>query len=433
LGELETRFGSTSVWHPDQQINLSQQRLDRLYGLFERITGVFDRDELLNEVMTVCMESLRFDRGGIALWEGDQAVPQWICIRNQRPDPTGEFRISRSIVQRALHRGERILVNDVSSDLPDPTASIVSNNIRSAICVPLIYHNRVHGVLYGDRVTASAGYTKEDVDYFAALAKQAALALANVRLLEEREQRLRFEEELNLARQIQTRLLPAAPLQEDGLVIEALNDPGRRVSGDYYDYLRRPDGRVAVVCADVAGKGVPAALLMANLQAAVHVLLMETDDLAGAMAAINRLVCLNVEGGRFITGVFALLDPVGRACQFVNAGHLPPVCVFPSGELQQLVHEPDLPLGVDENFEYSIRIAKLASGPFTMFLYTDGVPDAVNQQGSDFGEGRLLDALKACAGESPGDQIASVRRLVNQFTRGEPQNDDITMVAVRLQ
>jgi len=433
LGEIETRFGSTSVWHPDQQINLSQQRLDRLYGLFERITGVFDRDELLNEVMTVCMESLRFDRGGIALWEGEQSVPQWIAIRNQRPDPSGEFKISRSIVQRALHRAERILVNDVSSDLSDPTASMVSNNIRSAICVPLVYHNRVHGVLYGDRVTASAGYTKEDVDYFAALAKQAALALANVRLLEEREQRLRMEEELNVARQIQTRLLPAEPLNDNGLVIEALNDPGRRVSGDYFDYFRRPDGRVTVVCADVAGKGVPAALLMANLQAAVHMLLVEQDDLSRAIHTLNRLVCKNVEGDRFITGIFALIDVASRTCTFVNAGHLPPISIAPTGDLLVIATEPNLPLGVEDDFNYPVQNVDLGKGPSTLFFYTDGVPDASNESGADFGETRLLDALKGAAGDPPREQIAAVRRLMNQFTRGTAQNDDITMVAVRIQ
>lgn len=431
LGEIETRFGSTSVWHSDQQLSLTQQRLERIYSLFERITGVFDRDELLSEVMNVCMESLRFDRGGIAVCDDNPALPQWIAIRNSRPDASGEFRISRSIVQRALTRAERILVNDVSSDLTDPTASIVSNNIRSAICVPLVYHDLVHGVLYGDRVTASAGYTKEDVDFFAALARQAAMALVNVRLLQEKERRVRFEQELQLARQIQTRLLPAAPLSQSIVSIEAINDPGQRVSGDYYDYFPTPDGRVVVICADVAGKGVPAALLMANLQAAVHVLFIENSDLGKILTTINRLVCSNVEGDRFITGVFAVLDPTERRVAMVNAGHPPPILI--SGRsVQPAAYEPELPLGVEESVVYTVHTRDLGREPCTLFLYTDGVPDAANEQNLPFGDERLLDALRASIDQSPRDQIAAVRRLVNQFTRGQPQLDDITMVAARI-
>ena len=431
LGEIETRFGSTSVWHSDQQLNLTQQRLDRIYSLFERITGVFDRDELLSEVMNICMESLRFDRGGIAICDDNPALPQWIAIRNSRPDAGGEFLISRSIVQRALTRAERILVNDVSSDLTDPTASIVSNNIRSAICVPLVYHDLVHGVLYGDRVTASAGYTKEDVDFFAALARQAAMALVNVRLLEEKERRVRFEQELQLARQIQTGLLPSAPLTMPGITVEAINDPGQRVSGDYYDYFAIPDGRVVVICADVAGKGVPASLLMANLQAAVHVLFTDNADLAKITTAINRLVCANVEGDRFITGVFSVFDPAAHRITLVNAGHPPPILISAEG-VSPVAHEPELPLGIEENMSYSVHSVELGSEPCTVFMYTDGVPDAANDQSAAFGDNRLFDALRAAVEQSPRDQIAAVRRLVNQFTRGQPQLDDITMVAVRL-
>lgn len=431
LGEIETRFGSTSVWHSDQQLSLTQQRLERIYSLFERITGVFDRDELLSEVMNVCMESLRFDRGGIAVCDDNPALPQWIAIRNSRPDMSGEFRISRSIVQRALTRAERILVNDVSSDLADPTASIVSNNIRSAICVPLVYHDLVHGVLYGDRVTASAGYTKEDVDFFAALARQAAMALVNVRLLQEKERRVRFEQELELARQIQTRLLPSAPLSRADITVEAVNDPGQRVSGDYYDYFPTPDGRVVVICADVAGKGVPASLLMANLQAAVHVLFTDKADLGKIFATINGLVCSNVEGDRFITGVFALFDPTARRVELINAGHPPPILITAEG-VKPIAFEPELPLGVEIAMSYSVHTLELGREPCTLFLYTDGVPDAANDQGKPFGDERLNEALKSVIDQSPREQIATVRRLVNQFTRGQPQLDDITMVAARL-
>lgn len=430
MGEIETQFGSTSVWRMDQHLNLPQQRLSKLYELNERLTGRFERDELLTEVLSTCMDWLRFDRGGVAVWEGEPHPPRWIDTRSMRPEPSGEFRISRSIVQRALHFGERILVNDVSQESVDPTMSMLANNIRSAICVPLVYHDKVHGVLYGDRTSSSSGYTKEDVDFFAALGRQAAMALANVRLLEERQARERMEAQLQLARQIQNRLFPSEPLVRPDVTIEALNDPGLQVSGDYFDYIVRPDGRIAVVVADVAGKGVPAALLMANLQAAVHVTLIEDTDLVRTVTMLNRLVCRNVESDRFITGIFGLLDPAARRFTFVNAGHLEPLVV--AGNVVPFASTGCLPLGVEVAAEFTLNELAIPAAPSTVFLYTDGVPDAQNEGGEHFGEPRLVEALRAARTESPREQIARVRRLIQQFIRNHPQIDDITMLGIRV-
>ncbi|MFO0974437.1 MAG: SpoIIE family protein phosphatase [Phycisphaerae bacterium] len=432
LGEIETQFGSTSVWRPDQLISLPQQRLDRLYSLFERLTGLFDRNELLNEVITVAMETMRFDRAGIALWKGEPSQPEWVAIRAPRRDPSGEFRISRSIVSRALHCGERILVNDVSSDVGDPTVSMISNNIRSAVCVPLVYHDKVHGVLYGDRITASTGYTREDVDFFAALAKQAAMALVNADLLSEQQQRQRMQQQLEIARTIQQRLLPSQPLVRPDVTVEALNDPGQSVSGDYFDYFVRPDGGVVVIVADVAGKGVPAALLMANLQAAVQVSMTRGGDLVEAATALNRLVCANVQSDRFITAIIGVVEPAARTFRFVNAGHLWPIVTSARGDLRVIESEPNLPLGVELDERFALHQAQLYPGRGTLLLYTDGVTEAQNASGGAFEMPRLIDAARSVLGEPPREQIAVIRRLIRQFTRDHPQSDDITLLAMQL-
>lgn len=431
LGEIETKFGSTSVWRADQLISLPQQRLDKLYALFERLAGVFRRDDLFAEIMAVALESMRFDRGGIALWKGDPHPPEWVAIRSLRPDPSGEFRISRSLVSRALHCGERILVNDVSSDFADPTASMVSNNIRSAVCVPLVYHDKVHGVLYGDRVTPSAGYTREDVDFCAALARQAAMALVNANLVQEQQQRQRMQQQLEVARGIQKRLIPTEPLIASGIAIEALNDPGQSVSGDYYDYFVREDGQIVVVIADVAGKGVPAALLMANLQAVVRVTLAGPGDLAATVTAINRLICQNVEADRFITAIFAVIDPAERVVRYVNAGHLPPICCSADGKPRLFESEPCLPLGVDADETYVLREQRLSPGRCSLILYTDGVTEAENAAGDLFECPRLIDAVRNVHAEPPREQIATIRRLIRQFTRDQAQSDDITLLAAQ--
>ncbi|MBN2561631.1 MAG: SpoIIE family protein phosphatase [Phycisphaerae bacterium] len=446
-----TLCGNTNCWRADERLELPRQRLERLYELNERLTGRFERDDLLGEVLDVCAESLRFERAGIAVWRGEGQVLEWIRLKDLRGGAR-ELRISRSLVDRALHAAERVLINDTADEQVDPTASMISNNIRSAMCVPMEYHQQVRGVIYGDRVTSTGGYDKEDLDFFAALGRLGAMGLANVQLVEEMHRRQQMEMQLQLGRQIQAHLFPSQPMAEPasstspGLKIDALNDPGQEISGDYYDYFRRDDGLVAVVIADVAGKGLPASLPMANLQAAVHLTLTEETDLAHAVDLLNELICRNVADSRFITGIFGLLDPAARIFRYVNAGHPWPY-VLRSDErsrahpglkprTSRLVEKPamrsGLPLGIDPNVVYEPGVIEMTDLPATLFLYTDGIVDAENEQRERFQEQRLVSLLEANAGQPPDQLVTRVRRSIEQFTRNHPQTDDITMVAIRL-
>ncbi len=423
-------YASTSAWQSDQAFDLPSQRLKRLYELNERLTGRFDRDDLLGEVLDICTESLRLERAGIAVWDGEGRQLQWIKLENLRGDAAGEFRISRSLVDRALHKAERILINDTAE--MDPTVSMISNNIRSAMCVPMEYHQEVRGVVYGDRVTSAGGYTKEDIDFFAALARLGAMGLANVKLVEEMQRRQQIDAQLQMGREIQSRLFPEAPLRAAGLTIDALNEPGLHISGDYYDYFVRDDGLILLLIADVAGKGVPASLLMANLQAAVRLLLVSECDLATSAAELNRLICRNAVDSRFITGIFGLLDVPARRFRYVVAGHQPPYLLRGTDGAEELKLEAGLPLGVEPTFNYEVEELVLPAEPLTLFFYTDGVTEAENERGEMFLDERLGDVLASNADAPPAELVTRVRRSIKQFTRNQPQSDDITILAVRL-
>ena len=426
----ETLVAGASGWKADQRFELPHRRLEKLYELNERLSGRFDRDDLLAEVLDVCIESLRFEHAGIGTWRGEGHPVEWIHFKDLLGDHSGELRISRSLVDRALHGAERVLFNDASTG--DPTVSMISNNIRSAMCVPMVYLEQVHGVIYGDRVTSSGGYTKEDIDFFAALGRLAAMGLANVKLVEEMQHRHQVEVQLRWGRQIQAHLFPGKPLVMPGLSIHALNDPGEKISGDYYDYFVRDDGLVVLVIADVSGKGVPASLLTANLQAAVRLLLATDQDLARAVQKVNHLICRNVGDTRFITAIFGLLDLPARTFTGVDAGHPCPLLLHGQGQVEKLPMEAGLPLGIDSDFPYQAGVFPLAPTPATLFFYTDGIPEAENDRGEMFGDGRLLELLKAHPDFEPGESLTRIRRALRQFTRGYPQSDDITMVSARL-
>lgn len=429
----DAEFASTNVWGREERVTLAQRRLESLYELNERLTGKFDRDQLLTELIDICIDHLRFERAGAAVWSGESAQPpQWVLIRNLRGEQDAEIRLSRSIVDRALHHGERILITDTGGENFDPTASMIASQIRSAMCVPMEYLQNVRGVLYGDRVTSAGGYTKEDIDFFAALGRLGAMGLANVQLVDEMRQRQRIETQLQLARQIQSQLFPAEPLRQANLRIDALNDPGQKVSGDYYDYFVRPDGLIAIVIADVAGKGPPAAMLMANLQAAVHVTMMQEADLVATIDTLNKLICRNVRDSKFITGIFGLLDPKSGRFTYVNAGHMGPYILRGEGVEHVPTEDARLPLGIEADEKYQAETIDCSKGPLTLFFYTDGVSEAENPAGEQFGEPRLAEQLKSCRDEMPDEIILRVRRSIKQFVRNHPQSDDITLVAVRI-
>ena len=429
----ETQSGTTSTWRPDERLVLPQKRLETLYELNERLTGRLERDDLLKELLSLCTEQLRFERAGIAIWAGEQHPLHWVHLRNLSTDTSGEFRISRSLVDRSLHQAERILIIDTEDAEFDPTASMVTNNIMSAMCVPMEYLQNVRGIIYGDRVTSIGGYTREDLDFFAALGRLGAMGLANVQLVEEIKQRQQVETQLQLARQIQSNLFPAGPLDVGGLHIHALNDPGQKVSGDYYDFFTREDGQIVVVIADVVGKGVPASLLMANLQAAVHVLMAKETNLAGSVGELNRLICRNVDNMRFITAIFGLLDPARRRLTYVNAGHPGPYLIRGEETVEKRDEpETNLPVGLEPDFEFRVGAIELPDAPSTLLFYTDGVPEAQNEQGDQFQEYRLLAALEANLAQAPEELVMRLRRSIKQFTRNHPQTDDITIVAARL-
>jgi sigma-B regulation protein RsbU (phosphoserine phosphatase) len=204
------------------------------------------------------------------------------------------------------------------------------------------------------------------------------------------------------------------------------------VSGDYYDYFLRRDGRIAVVIADVSGKGVPASLLMANLQAAVQLKLADETDLAATVDDLNALISRNLSESRFITAMFGLLDPAARKLTYVNAGHLPPYLIQENASADAVKVPSGFPIGVVENARYEARELVFPDTPSTLLLYTDGVTEAMNEQGELFTDERLAALLRANLSQPPRELVTRVRRSIKQFTRSHPQTDDITLVALRL-
>jgi sigma-B regulation protein RsbU (phosphoserine phosphatase) len=214
-----------------------------------------------------------------------------------------------------------------------------------------------------------------------------------------------------------------------GLDLAGHNAPCRTVGGDYFDFFAYPNGRVAMVLGDVSGKGMPASLLMMGLQARVQVLIEEPENLGAVMTRLNRLTAANCPSNRFITFFMCLLDGTTGELIFSNAGHNPPLLMRADGTVEWL-DAGGCVLGIMPMMKYDESRCRLDSGD-VLVVFSDGVTDALNPDGEDFGEVRLAAVVKEHRKESSAAILEAVNRAIAEFAAGTPPPDDLTLLIAR--
>lgn len=424
---------ATTYTSRNRELLLSQRRLEMIYELSERLNTLrHDLGALLEDALAICFETLGFERGAVALRrKGDRGV-DWPVVRNLESSD-GELTISGSLLRRALERGERAIFTETEDGEFDPTVSMVQLGIRSAMCVPLMQENEVLGVIYGDQTRSSSSYVQEDIDFLAGIARQVSIGIVNHRLVEEQKRLVRFQHDIDLARKIQIELFPPEVPARGNFKAAGLNDPGNRVSGDYYDVVELDDGRVWLLIADVTGEGVAAALLMANLQAAARVTLRQSDDPGALLESWNDLICSNTDSSKFITCLLALVDPRCRSVHIASAGHpIPLILQAGGGRLFDYSVDANYPLGVVDGAKFTSDVIEPGFGQFLLVGFTDGVTEAMNPDHEQFGSDRMVEALVAAGSLEPQALVGRLRKAVSRFAAGAPQSDDITLLAARV-
>jgi serine phosphatase RsbU (regulator of sigma subunit) len=252
--------------------------------------------------------------------------------------------------------------------------------------------------------------------------------------------RVTMKRDLEIAKEIQTWLMPSAPPSVRGVEMAFATRPANTVAGDYYDAFLRSSATAAedgcppviLAIADVAGKSVPAALLMATLQASLRTLAPICSTVPELVERLNRYACdQNVGGQRFTTAFLAELDPVSRMLTYVNAGHNWPVLLRRNGTLERL-QTGGVPLGLMRQARYGCETVALAPGD-TLLIFTDGLVEAENDKEEEFGESRMLTTLNAYSGRSAADVLRGLMQAADQFVNSAPQHDDITCFVLQMQ
>ena len=378
--------------------------------------------DLFPLIMDLSMEAVSAGRGVLMTLDGDD-----LNVRAARGEG---FKISSTVRDQVLKNKDSLLIRDAQLDQAlREHMSIVEQKVRSMIAVPLQTNDRVIGLIYVDSPNAFREFTREDLNLLTVMANIAAIRIEHARLNEIEETERAMAKEMQQAALIQQQLLGSAPAVE-GMDIGAKTVASRACGGDYYDFIKYPDGRVAMMVGDVAGKGMPAALLMSSLQARVHVVFEEPDHLAQKMTRLNKGTCANCPDNRFITFFTCIADPKTGLVVYTNAGHNPPLVVRAKGGFETLGGAGGMILGILPMAQYQEANITLDSGDI-LVLFSDGVTEAVDHDDHDFGEERLATLVGLMRDRPAAEIVEEIHRAVHTFTQGAPAADDITVVIAR--
>ena len=387
------------------------------------LAGNMPLNDLFKLIINLSIDAVGASRGVLMTVEGDD-----LEVRAAKGEG---FRISRMVRDRVINEKTSLLVRDARLDQAfAERMSIVQQQIRSMLAVPLQTDDRVIGLIYLDSPHFVHEFTKEDLNVLTVMANIAAIRIEHTRLAEVEAAERLLAKDLSQAAEIQGRLLPTKAPDIEGLDLAGYNAACRTVGGDYYDFLPYPDGRVAMIVADVSGKGMPAALLMSSLQARVQVLFDDPTELAALVTRLNRIIVANSPANRFISFFIGVLDPKTNQITYVNAGHNPPVLVHNDGTVEKL-EGGGLLLGILAVAQYEQRVSRFEPGDVVV-LFSDGVTEACRPDvDEEFGEDWLASILPDLKNQSAKAIIESINRQVTEFTCGSPPADDITLVVAK--
>jgi len=422
---------------PSSTMSLAGPKLPKLQAPLEILTTVAEiarqivmdlpLERTLQSILEVCLERTSGERAAILVFdEASNLVPKAYLSKaatNER------FALSRSIARRAIEANEAVLIKDVAGEHDLRASESITNlKIRSAICTPLWNGEQTVGVLYIDTTQADRQFDEIDLLFFSTLSGMIAEKIQNATLAEIAREKQRLDAELRIAAQIQSQLLPSDLPSVDGYEIAAFNRACTEVGGDYYDVFAA-DSRIVIAVADVAGKGIGAAMLMSNLQAALRIRSDTSKDVGEVLQSLNADLINRVGEGRFITCFLMSLDPRSNECIYSNAGHNPPVLLRPDGKIENL-KVGGLPLGIVSETPYECGSTALEPGGIIL-LYSDGVTECLNNNDDLFGEERLIETLQQSASQSAHDITRAILATLDEFRQDRPFSDDVTLVAVK--
>ncbi len=439
-GILQTLLGRSNTESDFAFSHFGFREVGKLFAALRALSSMPVLDDLLALVVDTAIELMGAERGFLML-QGENGELDFRCARNSSRQPLDRscFQTSQRVPYDVFRSGKPVVIRDLASDAcHDHTRQLGLHGIS---CVPLRnvevrdcgalsgegVRSEIIGVLCVDSSRVASKMSDTRIDALETLASEAAVAIYNARLYRDSQEKRRIDQQLAVAHEIQQALLPPPSKELEYVRACSRSLPCYEIGGDYFDYFDLDNGHFGFAVADVAGKGMPAAILASLLQGMFDSQNLLDAPLESVIGRFNRILVQRGTGNRFVTFFIGILGPDG-ACTYVNAGHNPPLVLGRDGSMKELL-SGGMVLGLFASAEYETGTVRLQPGDH-LVLFTDGVVEALNTSGEEFGTGRLAALLGESARLEAPEILDRIHRAVVAFSAGAPQHDDITMMVL---
>ena len=395
---------------------------DLYYSIGSKLNSTFDQDEILSIILDSLQKLIGFDAAGIFLVDNsnNNIVAELILGYRESKLNRVHQKVGEGVLGWVIQKGERVNLPDIRKDSRYIDAR---SRTRSECAVPLISDNVVIGCinLESDKLAA---YSQDDVNLLETYATQATLAVERARIQSLLWEKKRLEKEIEIASNIHSALLPRTAPVIDGFQVDGFNLSSFDVGGDYYDFIPLPIGGLGLSIADVAGKGLGAALIMSGFRAALRSEVRHNLQPHQVLHKVNHFVVESTDPGSFVTGIYGTL--IGNEFNYVNAGHNPPILLHADGSVE-LLETGGLILGFKTEQYYEQAKISLKSGDNILF-YTDGLTEAMNPNSEEFGMDRLINTFKSSQKLPFKERINFIHQKTVRFTKSSGLMDDQTLM-----
>jgi sigma-B regulation protein RsbU (phosphoserine phosphatase) len=419
----------TQLEEENRRLRKAVDELSILNELARVISSTMELDAVIENVVKRSVRAIHGQQGMITLVDEQAPTEMKTLIRAQNSTTNQQqFHLNQNILGWMLINRKPLLANDLKSD-PRFAGVKPDGDFRSLLCVPLLVKNRLVGLLAVFDKAGGGDFSEDDKRLLSIIAAQSGQILENARLYEQEKSFIVMQEEVKLASKIQTELLPKKAPSVSGYDVAGQSISAQLVGGDYFDFIPVSDHQIAVSLGDVSGKGLPASLLMANVQATLRGQTLVNTSARECIAKSNKLLYQSTSSEKFVTLFYGILDHKSHQLQFCNAGQDPPFLLSDGKEPARL-KTGGIVLGIMEEFPFAEETIRLEPGDL-LVIYSDGIPEAINASKEQFGEEKLCALLQEHRTKPSADLINLIVAAVKQHAGTWPQSDDMTLLIVK--
>jgi sigma-B regulation protein RsbU (phosphoserine phosphatase) len=413
----------------NQRLRKAVEELSILNDLARVISSTMTMDAVIEAVVKRAVRATGGQQGMITMVDEQAPTEMKTLIRAQNSTSNLQaFHLNQNILGWMMINKKPLLANDLHND-PRFSGVQVEESFHSLLCVPLLVKNRMIAILAVFNKKDVAAFSEDDKRLLSIIAAQSAQILENARLYEQEKDLVKMQEEIRFAARIQSDLLPKESPRVPGYDIAGKSIPAQTIGGDYFDFIPVDDGRIAVTLGDVTGKGLPAAMLMSNVQATLRGQTLVSNSPKECIKRSNRLLYMSTSAEKFVTLFYGILDTRDHTLWFSNAGHDNPYLITSDGEMRRLKTGGTV-LSVMEDFPYEEEKIGIPKDSVVV-IYSDGITEAMNASDELYGEERLVEVLQRVKGQPAIEIIDAVIAGARAHAGKHPQSDDMTMLVVR--